>query len=110
MKIYVSGPMTGLPEFNYPAFREAGEQLWRDGYDVLNPIDAEKHNPTPGQPQEWRWYMRHAIRMLAAADGVALLPGWKKSRGARLEVHIAHTLGLPVQPLESWTGLAAVER
>ena len=102
MKLYISGPMTGLPEFNYPAFRAAANDLTRVGYDVLNPVDAEEHNPTPGEPQSWDWYMRHALRMVLDAEGVATLPGWTKSRGAALEVHIACALNLPVESVEFW--------
>ncbi|HET7386918.1 MAG TPA: DUF4406 domain-containing protein [Nocardioidaceae bacterium] len=102
MKLYISGPMTGLPEFNYPAFREADSLLRNVGYDILNPADSEERNPTPGVPQAWDWYMRHALRMVLDAEGVALLPGWHESRGAALEVHIACALRLPVATVEEW--------
>ena len=93
--------MTGLPEFNYPAFRSAGEQLERRGFRVLNPVDAEKFNDT-GKPQAWDWYMRHALRMVLEADALALLPGWEASKGATLEVHVASALKLDVRPLAGW--------
>ena len=102
MRLYVAGPMTGLPEFNYPAFRTAGALLREVGHEPLNPIDAEDHNPTPGTPQAWDWYMRHALRMVVAAEGLALLEGWHRSRGARLEVHVATSLEMPCEPLEFW--------
>ena len=102
MRLYVAGPMTGLPEFNYPAFRAAAEELRTLGYDVLNPVDAEDHNPTPGTPQAWDWYMRHALRMVLDSDGIALLPGWENSRGATLEVHVGEALNLLILPIEEW--------
>lgn len=44
MRIYIAGPMTGLPEWNYPAFADAEVQLqtlddWRSrrGLDALTP-------------------------------------------------------------------------
>ena len=100
--LYVAGPMSGLPEFNYPAFRAAEMALKKAGYGVLNPVDAEDLNPTPGHPQEWHWYMRHALRMVLLAHGVALLPGWEDSRGATLEVHVATALTLPVATVPEW--------
>lgn len=106
--LYVAGPMTGLPEFNYPAFRRAGEQLQSVGYRVLNPVDAEQHNPTPGKPQSWDWYMRHALRMVLDAQGIALLPGWQHSKGARLEVSVAHRLKIPVRMVPVWIERAQV--
>jgi hypothetical protein len=99
--IYVAGPMTGYPEFNYPAFDAAERALLDLGYGVLNPTDAEKLNDT-GKPQEWAWYMRHALRMVVSSDGLAVLPGWEKSRGALLEVYVAQNLGLPVRPIDEW--------
>lgn len=93
--------MTGLPDFNYPAFRAAGEALEAAGFDVLNPIDAEVHNVT-GKPQTWDWYMRHALRMVLDAEGLAVLPDAAMSQGARLEIQVAVALKLPVHPLRSW--------
>lgn len=102
MILYVAGPMTGYPEFNYPAFLDAERQLREAGYGTLNPVDSEEFNPTPGQPQAWNWYMRHALRMVLDADGIALLPGWERSRGATLEKHVAEKLAMPVQTLDEW--------
>lgn len=100
--IYVAGPMTGIDEFNYPAFNRAATALGALGFKVLNPVTAEAENPTPGEPQTWGWYMRRSLRMLTHADGVALLPGWKHSRGANLEVDVANALRLDVKTLGDW--------
>lgn len=97
MKVYISGPMTGLPEFNYPAFRCAEHRLASHGYDVINPV---RHGFDPSKT--WSDYMRLALIDVASCDGVALLAGWKRSRGAQLEAHVAMSLGLPVAPLRSW--------
>ena len=99
--VYIAGPMTGLPEFNYPAFRAAGDQLRARGLNILNPIDAELFKTT-GAPQSWDWYMRHALRMVTRADAVCLLPGWHKSKGANLEVTVAEALGIDIRPLDEW--------
>lgn len=101
MIIYVAGPMTGYPEFNYPAFIAAAQALRDLGHDVLNPVDSEMYNDT-GKPQTWDWYMRHALRMVLDAEAVALLPGWQVSRGAQLEHEVASALGLPRFPLRAW--------
>lgn len=92
-RIYIAGPMTGLPDFNYPAFNTAAERLRALGFDVENP--AENPEPHCGS---WLGYMRMAIRQLAQCDGVALLPGWQESRGARIEHQLATQLGLTVVP------------
>lgn len=105
--LYVAGPMTGIAGFNYPAFDAAARMLAGFGYTTLNPVEAEDHNPTPGTPQHWTWYMRHALRMVLSADAIALLPGWENSKGAALEVQVAQALGMETLPLEAWVERAA---
>lgn len=96
-RIYVAGPMTGLPEFNYPAFFNAATLLRAIGHDVEDPSANE--NPTPGDYHGW---LRAGLAQLITCDAVALLPGWEASNGARLEVNVAATLGLRVAPLSDW--------
>lgn len=87
--VYVSGPMTGLPEYNYPAFHAAADALRAAGFGVENP--AENEAPPCGS---WAGYMRRAIHQVARSHALYMLEGWEASRGARLEVHIALELGL----------------
>lgn len=94
-RIYIAGPMTGLPEFNYPAFHRAAAALRELGHHVENPAE----NPAPACGS-WAGYMRLALPQLCTCDAVRRLPGWKKSRGARLESFIARVLGLDVQDLD----------
>jgi len=101
MIVYISGPMTGIPNFNYPAFGAAEARLRAAGFEVRNPVDSEKFNDT-GAPQSWDWYMRHALRMVLESDAVGTLPGWSKSRGATLEINVAEALGMPVRSVEEW--------
>lgn len=98
MRLYVAGPMTGLPEHNFPAFFAAEAALTALGYDVLNPA---RHGAGE-EGMTWADYMRRAIPDVLAVDALALLDGWESSRGARLEVHIAETLGMLVKPLAEW--------
>lgn len=103
-RVYVSGPMTGKPDLNFPAFNQAAAVLARAGYDVVNPATL---NPDPATP--WRDCMRVDIKALVDCDGVATLPGWRDSRGAVLEVHIAERLGLPVMAVDAWIGARVKE-
>ena len=100
--IYIAGPMSGLPDYNYPAFLDAEGKLTVAGYHVLNPARVEEDNPTPGTPQEWGWYMRRCLKMVADADGIALLDGWRNSRGATLERLVGISLGMDVHTLAAW--------
>lgn len=93
MKLYVSGPMTGIPDFNYPAFDDACRRLRGAGYEVISPHEI---NPADGIEHEWAWYLRRDIVGLLDADAVVVLPGWEGSRGAMLETTIASALGMEI--------------
>lgn len=97
MRLYISGPMTGIPEWNFPAFNKAADQLRAAGYDVVNPADGGSDNS-----KSWEDYLREDLRLLLDCDGIALLPGWEKSRGARLEVHVATSLFMPCRDVPTW--------
>ena len=100
MKIYIAGPMTGIADFNYPAFNVAEQILLLQGHKVFNPVHSEKENTGEYQQQDWNWYLRNAIKLLVDADAICLLPMWHKSQGANLEVHIAKSLGMPLMMLD----------
>lgn len=89
MKIYIAGPMTGLPDLNFPAFNMAAQILRGQGHTVVNPAEL---NGDPGL--SWQECMRTDIRELVTCDSIVLLPNWIRSRGARLEFHIASELGI----------------
>lgn len=88
LTVYIAGPMTGLPEHNYPAFNAAEKALAREGFHVLNPA----HN----EANDWLGYMRRALAQIINADIVFFLRGWRKSKGASMEHRIAVELGLVI--------------
>ena len=96
-KIYISGPISNPdPEQvkrNIAVFHKAAADLRARGMDVVNPVEFGEE---PGM--EWADYMRKDIKALMDCTAVATLPGWKKSKGARLEVYISLQLGLKVDP------------
>jgi len=94
--LYLSGPMTGLPNFNYPAFHKAAKTLRDLGNHVFNP--AECFDGNQGLSKEE--YMRADIRAVLEATVVVTLPGWEDSSGAQLEVEVAKAIGVPVISLE----------
>jgi hypothetical protein len=102
MKLYIAGPMTGIPGHNYPEFRRVAAELEGKGYVVLNPANIDDLFADLDGQRTWQWYMRRALTMCVRADGVATLAGWKESRGASLEVHVARRLELAVRPWWEW--------
>lgn len=97
MRVYLSGPMTGLPEFNYPAFHAAAKRLRAKGLFVVNPAEIAEANSA-----DWHALMRQDIKALCDCDALALLPGWADSKGAHLELHIAHRLGLRIGTVDEF--------
>lgn len=92
MTTYIAGPMTGLPEFNYPKFHAVAAELRSRGVDVRCPTD----NDDGSTDEPWDFCMRLAIKQLLECDEIALLPGWSSSRGAQLERRIATELGMTI--------------
>lgn len=88
-RLYLAGPMSGLPSLNFPAFHAAAAALRAKGHEVVNPAEINV-DPSTG----WEACMRADIAQLVTCDGIALLPGWERSRGATLEHHIATALGM----------------
>lgn len=114
MSLYLSGPMTGYPRFNYDAFEDATDRLRKAGYTVYSPHELDEDLgfreegfdpdvPDSFTPEMRRMAMRHDLFVITTfADAVAVLPGWSQSKGARLEVEVAGAIGLRVAPVEAW--------
>jgi hypothetical protein len=104
MRIYLAGPMRGIPEFNFPAFHAYAKALREQGYEVFSP--AEKGMEKHAGSQYENLAFRRAVFLLDTeyicneADAVAMMPGWEKSSGARAEKALAEAIGLKVMILE----------
>lgn len=104
--------MTGYALFNFPAFDYAAAQ-WRDaGWEVISPADltrklwrerfATEFDPANTDPaiaaggDIYRDFLREDIREILSCDAVALLPGWRKSRGVAVELTVARAMKLQI--------------
>lgn len=90
-RMYLSGPMTGRPNLNFPLFYVEAARLRELGYEVVNPAEL---NPDPSA--SWHACMRADLKALLDCDALVLLPGWEQSAGAHLEMHVAHRVGLEI--------------
>ncbi|WP_252109091.1 MULTISPECIES: DUF4406 domain-containing protein [unclassified Halomonas] len=96
-RIYISGPMTGLPGLNFESFNRAAKTLRTLGHQVSNPAE----NEDAGELLSWEEYLRLDLIDMLKCDTVALLPGWESSKGAQLELHVAHRVGIEVVQFDS---------
>ena len=89
---YISGPMRGLPDFNYPLFNSVAKSLRDEGIHVLNPAENFDGDTSLGFSD----YMYQDLTQLLDSDVVLMLPGWQDSEGARVEYMVAKSLGLTI--------------
>lgn len=89
--IYLSGPMSGIPDYNYPLFNRAAKSLRNIGLDIANPAEIKKNPALSNFDEEgiWAYYMTEALKLQLTCDAWAGLEGWTKSRGALREFNIA---------------------
>ncbi|MDE1997975.1 MAG: DUF4406 domain-containing protein [Burkholderiales bacterium] len=90
-RVYLAGPMTGIADFNFPAFNAEADLLRPNCTAVINPAE---HGIVAGA--NWSDYLRHDIAGLVSCERIHLLRGWSKSKGAQLEYTIAKALGMAV--------------
>lgn len=110
--------MTGVADWNFPAFFEAEEQLLALGHEPINPahndgetvelaLESAGHPDRPNN--SWSYYMRRDLPHVLKSDAICLLPGWQNSKGATLEVHVAKAIGLPIYILRDGNLIPRVE-
>lgn len=117
MKIYLAGPMRGIPYFNFPMFDRVAAALRAKGHEVFNPADNDRsihgsnfamdnHTGDLRQAEQTdNFDLRDALRVdlgwiIDRADAVFLLPGWENSKGATTEACLAAALGIEVYEIE----------
>lgn len=98
--LYLAGPMSRLPQSNFPAFDAAAAELRRAGLEIISP--AEMDDPETRQaalnneplPTTWGSMLGRDIQVIAdQCDGIIFLKGWTESLGARLEAFAALCAG-----------------
>lgn len=109
MKVYVCGPMTGVPHFNFPAFVAAVEDLREKGFEVVSPHELDSpsakkaaEESLDGDPSHyadndsWGNMLARDVKIIAdrGVEAIVCLPGWENSRGAKLETFVGRLCGL----------------
>ena len=106
MKIYLSGPMSGVPNYNAPMFDAATKKLREEGFEVLSPVELDRAEgfdlESPPKASYWSLLARDVFTIGdSELSAIFVLPGWEKSKGARLEVFQALLMKLPVVSYET---------
>jgi hypothetical protein len=108
-RIYIAGPMQGIPHFNFPRFNAVAAAFRSNGHTVFNPAeqDNERHGKdisadnASGSVADAKATHGFCLRTALAADLkficesanlLVLLPGWEKSQGAQAEWRTALAL------------------
>lgn len=115
-KVYISGPMRGYEEFNFPAFAKACSILREQNpeMEVISPheMDSEMENIARFDPKDFdpessadvknhlRTVLKRDAEVVLDSDIILTLDGWKDSKGACAEVMLAHAAGIPNKPWE----------
>lgn len=99
-KVYIAGPMTGYPEFNFPAFFKAQKILEMLGYTVFNPAAKDSEKELKGFAEgdavaaiaggfDFREAYLWDVSKVIEANAIYMLKGWEASPGARGEHAVA---------------------
>lgn len=111
MKVYIIGPMRGLPFYNFPAFDAARDALVKCGHEVRSPADMDREigfdairlglsepKDCAGVPLgfDLAACVRRDIEALLWCDAAHVLPGSGLSTGCAAEIAVAKWLGKPL--------------
>ena len=96
MILYIVGPVTGRPNLNREAFADAARALSEAGH-----FPSIPHRNVPPDAS-WDDAMKMSIRAMLRCEGVARLPDWRSSKGARIESKLAMDVGMPVKDVAEW--------
>lgn len=118
MRLYIAGPMAGLPEFNFPTFNAVEDALMKAGYGVVNPAALDVHEDwklehsgdhATGRGVKDRQraaFLKRDFHFLSTCDGIVMLNGWQSSTGACAELLMARIMDLDVFVWDDVTGLS----
>lgn len=103
-RYYLAGPMSNIPQFNFPKFAAVADLLRDRGMLIVSPAeldepadfdvsiaspdgDPEAHKRATGK--SWADILARDVRIVSdQVDGIIFLEDWWRSRGAKLEAFV----------------------
>jgi hypothetical protein len=98
-RIYISGPMSGLPRLNWPLFNRTAVRLRNLRWEVVNPV-AINNDPEC----DWLTCIAADVVAMRGCTAICMLPGWETSFGARIERLVAERMQLQIFDLVDLVG------
>lgn len=113
MKIYISGPIAGIPD-HAEKFNRAERHLRSLDFEVCNPCNVPPHEHEGQCPPSYRTanghsaacFLRGDLVALLECDALFMLDRWESSVGARLEHSVAAHCGMPIYSFHTFHLLA----
>lgn len=97
-RYYLAGPMSGVPQCNFPMFKRVAHALRIQEFDIVSPAELDDAADAAaalasedGSTSAKRWveFLARDVRIVGAeVNGIIFLPDWERSRGARLEATV----------------------
>lgn len=94
-KIYLSGPISGVPiEEARNSFHECEQKVLQvyPKAKILNPLRFTVYE----EGKKWQDYMHVCLDVLETCDTIIMLPGFSTSNGAMVEYYYAKGIGLSI--------------
>jgi len=117
---YLGGPMTGIPQFNFPHFDHVAGVLRERGYNIISPAELDEpetrdaalasSDGAPGsgaandEPYESFLARDLIIVSMPACIGGIFINGWQHSRGARGESWVLQFLNKDLYEYDEFDG------
>ncbi len=117
--------MSNIPQFNFPAFFAAAEQLRAAGFEVVSPAEIDNEEDkgaalasTDGDmravesKKTWGDFLARDVKLLAdtGIQGIVFLPNWQSSKGAKLEAFVGLLQGFKFWEYEDGAALRITSR
>ena len=105
--LYIAGPMSGIPEFNWPAFNAVDDVLLGLGIETVNPARMDEYSVESGDLAHGdiatgksvgavskAGFLKRDFHYMTTCEGIVFLEGWAKSPGANCELLVAQMSGM----------------